>query len=53
MSYYDSAEGETISLARVMQELATHGVIDTQEFFDALGNCEVYDAQAVLNWLGY
>ena len=57
MTYYESAEGETITLERVYQELAAHGITgeDVQLFFADMGNYygTEYDAQAVLRWLGY
>jgi len=64
--YYDSAEGLTISRERAIQELINHGCIpqdngdfaDTREgdfceFFNEMGDHAEYDAQAVLQWLGY
>ena len=56
--YYDSAENIKISKARAIAELRKHGVcgdVEIQEFIadvaaDANG---MYDAQAVLAWLGY
>lgn len=54
-SYYDSAEGETITKARAMRELDRHGICDDDRalFLSEMGDCETYDAQAVLAWLGY
>lgn len=55
-TYYDSAEGLTISKARAMRELARHGVDDAESiaaFLADLGDHESYRAQAVLDWLGY
>lgn len=64
--YYDSAEGLTISRERAIQELINHGCIpqdngdfldtrngDAFEFFNEMGDHAEYDAQAVLEWLGY
>ena len=64
--YYDSAEGLTISRERAIQELIEHGCIpqeggdyantengDFAEFFNEMGDHAEYDAQAVLQWLGY
>ena len=51
--YYESAENHTITKQRAIQELRKHGIEDTNEFFDDLGSKETYDAQAVLEWLGY
>lgn len=57
MGYYESAEGETITRGRALRELADHGVtaegvaeFDDEVQPDASG---MYDAQAVLVWLGY
>jgi hypothetical protein len=52
VSYYESAEGVEISKKRALIELRKHG-IDFEEFFRDLGDHETYDAQAVLEWLGY
>jgi hypothetical protein len=52
-SYYDSAEGLTITKARALHELRKHGIVDTSEFLSDMGDHETYDAQAVLDWLGY
>ena len=51
--YYESAENITITKQRAIQELAKHGIDNTSEFFQELGNNETYQAQAVLEWLGY
>lgn len=53
MSYFDSAEGVTITRVRALLELHNHGITDPDEFFDDLGDKEFYDAQEVLSWLGY
>ena len=57
MTYYESAEGETISKARVKQELAKHGLLpgteDYQACWDDLGDHDYYEAQKILDWLGY
>ncbi len=57
-TYYDSAEGEQITRARALQELKKHRFDD--ESIIATFDAEVqpkanglYDAQAVLRWLGY
>lgn len=56
-TYYDSAEGVTITQARALKELERHGHIrgsdDWQAFFADLGDRPEYDAQEVLGWLGY
>lgn len=54
--YYESAEGIEISHARAIVELRRHGLGDDQniaEFETEMGKREIYDAQAVLGWLGY
>jgi len=56
MDYYESAEGISISKQRALLELKKHGiesVFDIQEFFADVGDKERYDAQEVLDWLGY
>ena len=57
MAYYDSAAGVRIDRARVVHELALHGVpiSEYDSFFtdnrpDSNG---WYKAQSVLSWLGY
>lgn len=54
-AYFDSAEGERISLRRALLELDRHGVPESERgtFFEELGTCSHYDAQDVLLWLGY
>lgn len=52
MTYYESAEGETIDKARVLLEVRRHHC-DAAEFVADMGDHSAYDAQAVLNWLGY
>jgi hypothetical protein len=51
--YYESAENQAISKKRAIQELEKHGIDDTTEFFNDLGNMTTYQAQTVLEWLGY
>lgn len=59
MTYYDSAEDLTITRERAQQEVRTH--LATRDAFDATwldfttdhGDCETYEAQTVLAWLGY
>lgn len=56
MTYYESAEGEVITRARAIRELRRHGVGDSDtiaQFYAEVGEREEYDAQEVLNWLGY
>ena len=51
--YYETAENLTITKQRAIQELAKHGIDDTTEFFNDLGKTATYQAQTVLEWLGY
>ena len=55
MTYFESAEGETVSKERALQELSRHcdPETDFEEFFSDMGVKEQYDAQEVLLWLGY
>ena len=55
MTYYESAEGVSISRARAIKELVRHGIPDAEqsEFFADCGDKENYAAQVVLAWLGY
>lgn len=53
MSYYESAEGMTITQRRALKELRDHGIEDFTEFYEDLGDHDNYEAQAVLAWLGY
>jgi len=54
MDYYESAEGETISKKRAFVEFKNHGLEnDFGLFLKDVGDKPEYDAQAVLNWLGY
>lgn len=52
-TYYESAKGQTITRARILQELKSHGVVEVWAFFQEYGEHATYDAQAVLQWLGY
>ena len=55
MTYYESAEDTLITRKRVIEELEEHGVVEEDQdlFFEETGNRTVYDAQEVLEWLGY
>ena len=55
MSYYESAEGQTITLERVKLEFKRHGQTeeDFEQFIKDLGLRPLYYAQEVLEWLGY
>jgi len=53
-TYYESAEGITITLQRAYQEMQRHGVEgDFDEMIAEIANGETVDAQALLVWLGY
>lgn len=52
-SYYDSANGETITFKRAIQELKNHGIDDFTDFYIECGVHSKYDAVTVLDWLGY
>ena len=52
-TYYESAEGITISRARALLELKRHYIEDTTAFDEEVGVREYYSAQEVLRWLGY
>lgn len=51
--YYDSAENTVITRKDALQLLARHHIDDVDEFFHDLGDCDIYQAQSVLRWLGY
>ena len=53
MTYYESAQGTTITHKRAIKEIREHGIIDITEFYADLGQQETYEAQDVLAWLGY
>ena len=55
MTYYESAEGEVITLERALIELDRHGFIDQDklQFLRDLGREDYYNAQDVLDWIGY
>lgn len=53
MTYYETAEDVIITRARAVQELRRHGVTDTTEFDADMGIYPEYNAQDVLQWLGY
>ena len=53
MTYYESAADIQITLKRALQELKRHGIDDPEEFFETLGQSQTYQAQDVLDWLGY
>lgn len=52
--YLESADGETITKARALRELARHGLSgQVADFLRDLGDRETYSATAVLHWIGY
>ena len=53
IDYYESAEDLTITRERALLELAKHNCEDIEQFFEDLGKLEEYNAQKVLEWLGY
>jgi hypothetical protein len=55
-SYYDSAEGITISQEQARKEIMVkhqHTREHFEEFLKEVGNKPTYNAQVVLKWLGY
>lgn len=52
MTYYESAEGVSITPDRAKKEIENHGA-DWWEFLADVGERTEYDAQEVLGWLGY
>ena len=52
-TYYDSAQGIVLSQEEAFSVLAQHGCQELDEFFQDMGDKEEYDAQKVLEWLGY
>lgn len=54
MDYYESAEGVEITHSRALNEIITHSLIDSiEDFYNDFGNQPTYQAQDVLDWLGY
>lgn len=52
-TYYESAEDIKLSQQEAFNVLAQHGCQEIDEFFQDMGDKEEYDAQKVLQWLGY
>lgn len=52
-SYYDSAEVTAITRKDALKLLAHHYIDDLDEFYRDVGECDIYQAQTVLRWLGY
>jgi len=55
MSYYESASNTEITYRRAMKELDKHGIPESEKqfFLEELGHKQTYQAQDVLEWLGY
>lgn len=55
LTYYDSAEGETVTREGVHHLFRQHGIpeSDWTDFFTEHGQKSLYDGQVVLRWLGY
>lgn len=55
MTYYESAEGETVTRIGALKLLDRHNIPESErKAFDLeLGEKDIYDAQEVLRWLGY
>ena len=55
MTYYESAAATTITKERAIKELDKHGVPTSEHklFFLECGEKSTYEAQEVLEWLGY
>jgi len=54
MTYYESAEEIIITHKRALQEIKEHGLSgDIEMFYEDCGKRDTYEAQDVLNWLGY
>ena len=53
MTYYESAEGCTISKERAKFEVINKHNCDWHEFLVDMGEHDSYCAQSVLAWLGY
>ena len=55
MNYYDSAEDIIITRTSAFEVLEQHGIPseEFEEFLEEVGYADTYEAQSVLNWLGY
>lgn len=54
--YFESAECTAITKSRALYELKIHNVTAPEgiaEFYEELGELDIYRAQDVLRWLGY
>tara|TARA_R100001086_G_C11672556_1_gene213339 strand:+ start:189 stop:353 length:165 start_codon:yes stop_codon:yes gene_type:complete len=54
MSYYESAEGQTITRERAIQVINQHHCGEyLKDFFAEVGDRDTYKATDVLDWLNY
>ena len=55
ITYYDSSEDITITRSNAFEVLEQHGIPteEFEEFLEDVGYADTYEAQSVLNWLGY
>ena len=55
MTYYDTAEDITITRSKAFEVLEQHGIPleEFEEFLEEVGYADTYEAQSVLEWLGY
>ena len=49
----NTAPNATGAIGEHSEGVSKHGIDDTSEFFNDLGNMATYQAQTVLEWLGY
>jgi hypothetical protein len=52
-TYYESAEDIKLSQDEAFNVLAQHGCQEIDQFLQDMGDKQEYDAQKVLQWLGY
>ena len=54
-TYYESAEDITITRSNAFEVLEQHGIPseEYEGFLEDVGYADTYEAQSVLNWLGY
>ncbi|MCW0309889.1 hypothetical protein [Pantoea ananatis] len=51
--YFASAKNTAISKKRALLELKRHHIVDPTEFYQQMGELDIYQAQDVLTFLGY
>lgn len=51
--YFGSAKNKAISKERALMELKRHHIDDPTEFYQDMGELDIYQAQDVLTFLGY